>query len=390
VKKLINLGCKLNQYEGFCLLKRFSDAGDIVIVNTCCVTREAEVKSLKKYRYALREYPAATVVVTGCLCRMYPEKFPEADHVIDNVARNALIADLLPEPARSRYFLKIQDGCMSTCTFCVVRKIRQVVQSTSFADIDREIRWAVSRGHHEIVLVGANIGLYGADTGTSLAALIEHLAAIPDLPRVRLSSLEPTFATHDLLARLRDIPFCRHFHMPVQSADDGVLQRMGRDYRAADLAAVIERITRSFDDIAIGADIIVGFPGEDEEAFERTAAFIQEHPFTHLHVFTYSPRPGTPAFRYGDPLPQPEKKRRSRHLYGLIKEKNYAFRKTLLDKVFDVVLEDARPRQEGLTDNYVRVFLDDCPLPSGIVNALITDVTRTETTGRVVGERASL
>lgn len=390
MKKLINLGCKLNQYEGFCLLKRFSDAGDIVIVNTCCVTREAEVKSMKKYRHILREYPTATVVVTGCLCRMYPDKFPEADHVIDNVARNALIADVLPEPARSRYFLKIQDGCTGACTFCVVSKIRQVVQSKPFAEIDREISWAVARGYHEIVLVGANIGLYGADSGTSLAALIEHLAQIPDLPRVRLSSLEPTFATADVLTRLRDIPFCRHVHMPAQSADDAVLKRMGRDYTTADLDAVIERITRYFNDIAIGADIIVGFPQEDQTAFERTVAFIERHPFTHLHVFTYSPRPGTPAFACGDPLPPHEKKRRSRYLYGLIKDKNYTFRKTLLDKVFDVVLEKTGVRSEGLTDNYIRVFLDDCPVPGGIVNALITDVTRAGTTGRVVSDHTSL
>jgi threonylcarbamoyladenosine tRNA methylthiotransferase MtaB len=389
VKKLINLGCKLNQYEGFCLLKRFSDAGDIVIVNTCCVTREAEVKSLKKYRRALREYRGATVVVTGCLCRMYPDKFPEADHVIDNVARNVLIADLLPEPARSRYFLKIQDGCTSTCTFCVVSRIRQVVQSKSFTGIDREIRWAVSRGYHEIVLVGANIGLYGADSGTSLAALIEHLSHIPVLPRVRFSSLEPTFVTEDVLTRLRYIPFCRHIHIPVQSADDGVLTRMGRDYGAADLDVVIERLTRHFDDIAIGADIIVGFPGEDEAAFERTAAFIGRHPFTHLHVFTYSPRPGTPAFTDGDPLPPHEKKRRSRQLSALIDDKNYSFRKTLVGRVFDVVLEDARPRQEGLTDNYIRILLDDCPVSEGIVSARITEVTRTETVGRVVAETAS-
>lgn len=389
MKKLINLGCKLNQYEGFCLLKRFADVEDVVIVNTCCVTREAEVKSLKKYRQVMRDFKGATVIATGCLCRMHPNRFSGAHHIIDNEARNALITDVFPEPDRSRYFLKIEDGCVSTCTFCVVSKIRQVVQSKLLADIDREIQWAVSHGYHEIVLVGANIGLYGSECGTSLDNLIEHLAAIPDLPRIRLSSLEPTFITRDLLARLRDIPFCRHFHMPVQSADDGVLSGMRRDYRAVDLKTAVGLIGGFFSDTAIGADIIVGFPGEDEAAFDRTASFIERHPFTHLHVFTYSPRPGTTAYAYGDPLPQPEKKRRSRHLYGLIQEKNFEFRKTLLDKVYDVVLEKAGSKPEGLTDNYVRVCLKNCAASRGIVKTQITNVTRTGTTGRVASNSTS-
>ncbi len=388
MKKLINLGCKLNQYEGYCLLKRFGGAADVVIVNTCCVTREAEIKSLKKYRYALRTYKDAAVIVTGCLCRMYPEKFSAAHQIIDNVARNALIAEVLPTPERSRYFLKIEDGCESTCTFCVVKNLRQVVESKSLEDVDREIGWAAARGYHEIVLVGANIGLYGRERGLSLAALLEHLSAIPDLPRIRLSSLEPSFVTPDVLKRLKDIPFCRHIHMPMQSADDEVLGRMGRQYRAADLDAAVELVASQFDDIAIGADVIVGFPGEDRTAFERTAQFIDRHPFTHIHVFTYSPRPGTEAFTYGDPVPHHEKKGRSRCLYGMVREKNYAFRMTLRGKVFDIVLEKTGSRCEGLTDNYIRVSLDDCPVSYGVVRASITDVTRNQTTGRVVSDGA--
>ncbi|UCC12776.1 MAG: radical SAM protein [candidate division WOR-3 bacterium] len=389
MKKLINLGCKLNQYEGYCLLKRYSGAEDVVVVNTCCVTHEAEIKSLKKYRYALRTFKNATVIVTGCLCRMYPEKFSGAHQIIDNVARNALIADVLPTPERSRYFLKIEDGCVSTCTFCVVRNVRQVVESKSLEDVEREIGWAVAHGYHEIVLVGANIGLYGRERGLSLATLLEHLATIPDMPRIRLSSLEPSFVTPDILKRLRDIPFCRHIHIPIQSADDEVLGRMGRPYRAADLDMTVELISSQFDDIAIGADVIVGFPGEDRPAFERTAEFIEQHPFTHIHVFTYSPRPGTEAFTCGDPVPHHEKKRRSRYLYGMVREKNYAFRKTLQEKAFDIVLEKTGPRCAGLTDNYVRVLLERCPVPGGVVRALITDVTRTQTTGQVVPDGTS-
>jgi threonylcarbamoyladenosine tRNA methylthiotransferase MtaB len=389
LKKLINLGCKLNQYEGFCLLERFGDAEDVVIVNTCCVTHEAEVKSLKKYRYALRTFKNAAVIVTGCLCRMCPEKFSAAHQIIDNVARNMLIADVLPAPERSRYFLKIEDGCVSTCTFCVVKNVRQVVESKSLEEVDREIRWAVAHGYHEIVIVGANIGLYGSERGLSLAALLEHLATKRNLPRIRLSSLEPSFVAPDVLKRLQDIPFCRHIHIPIQSADDELLGRMGRQYRAADLDKAIELITSQFNDIAIGADVIVGFPGEDRAAFERTAEFIDRHPFTHIHVFTYSPRPGTEAFAFGDPVPHHEKKRRSRYLYGMVREKNFAFRKTHQGKACDIVLEKTGSRLEGLTDNYIRISLDDCPVSEGVVRVLIMDVTRTQTMGRVVSDNAS-
>ncbi len=371
------------------MLERYGGAEDVVVVNTCCVTHAAEIKSLKKYRYALRTFKNARVVVTGCLCRMCPEKFSEAHQVIDNVARNALIADVLPAPQRSRYFLKIEDGCVSTCTFCVVRNVRQVVESKPMEDVAREIGWAAAHGYHEIVLVGANIGLYGREQGLSFVMLLEHLATKPCLPRIRLSSLEPSYVTPDILKRLQDIPFCRHIHIPIQSADDEVLKQMGRPYRAADLHMAVDLISSQFDDIAIGADVIVGFPGEDRPAFERTAEFIDRHPFTHIHVFTYSPRPGTKAFTYGDPVPHQEKKRRSRCLYGMVREKNYAFRKSLQEKAFDIVLEKTHPRCEGLTDNYIRVALDGCSVQGGVVRALITEVTRTQTMGRVVTDGTS-
>jgi len=169
LQKLVNLGCKLNQYEGYCLLEVFRDVEDLIIVNTCCVTREAELNSSKKFRQALRKFPHATVIATGCACRTDPERYARATYLIDNVDRNTTIKGILPRPDKTRYFLKIQDGCDMKCSYCIVARVRSTVESKTVTEVKQEVRWAMSLNYREIVLVGANIGLYGRDTNTSLA-----------------------------------------------------------------------------------------------------------------------------------------------------------------------------------------------------------------------------
>ncbi len=382
MQKLINLGCKLNQYEGYCLLEALNGIADLVIVNTCCVTREAELNSHKKFRQALRNFPDATVVATGCACRIDPESYAKATYLIDNVDRNAAIKDILPKPDRTRYFLKVQDGCDMKCSYCIVAKVRATVESRSMNEIEQEVKWALSLDYKEIVLVGANIGLYGKDIDSSLDELLKALNRIPNCPRIRLSSIEPFFITSRLVDTMKEISACRHFHIPIQSADNTILEKMNRSYDRKHLEKVIRLIKENFEDVAIGADVIVGFPGESQKEFANTYQFIREQPFTHLHVFPYSPRRGTDAFKLNDPVPKKEKKDRLWQLKGLIKQKNYEFRKRLFDKKFQVAIEYKNSECLGLTDNYVKVHLDEqCPR-NELVEVVIDGVTEDLTHAR--------
>lgn len=375
MQKIINLGCKLNQYEGYCLLEAFSDVQDLVIVNTCCVTREAELNSHKKFRQALRNFPDATIVATGCACRIDPERYAKATYLIDNVDRNTTIKDIMPRPDKTRYFLKIQDGCDMKCSYCIVSKVRSTVESKTVEEIENEVRWAASLKYREIVLVGANIGLYGRDTNTSLDELLVRLHRILGCPRIRISSIEPFFVTAGLVKTMSETSACRHFHIPIQSADDIILKKMNRSYNREHLAKTIQLIAENIPDVAIGADVIVGFPGEGEQEFKNTYEFIRSQPFTHLHVFPYSPRYGTEAFRLGDPVSKKRKKERLWQLRDLIKNKNYEFRMRLLNKEFEVAVEYKNEKCLGLTDNYIKVNIDEqCPR-NELVGVLIDRVT---------------
>jgi threonylcarbamoyladenosine tRNA methylthiotransferase MtaB len=378
---LINLGCKLNQYEGSCLIKKFEHIGNLVVVNTCCVTREAVTKSLKKFKQAMKKYPQSTIIATGCTCRLYPEKFSRAHQVIDNIQRLKIINGVLPTPEKSRYFLKIQDGCTEPCTFCIVSKVRDSIQSKSLEYIKTEIAWAQSLGYKEIVLVGANIGLYGVDKGQSLIDMVRMLQTIKDLPRIRLSSIEPRFISEELIENLKEIPFCRHFHIPIQSADNHILSLMGRSYDSIYLKRIVNMITKHFENIAIGADIIVGFPQEGETQFLNTYHFVESSAITHLHIFPYSVRPGTVAEGWGDTVPFQVKKKRLWHLKNLINEKNFRFRQSLLNHVFEVVLEKHNGTVQGVTDNYIRVHIDKHLISNKLINVRITDVQREYTYG---------
>jgi threonylcarbamoyladenosine tRNA methylthiotransferase MtaB len=373
---LINLGCKLNQYEGFCLLKKFKHIRNLVVVNTCCVTREAVTKSLKKFNQAMKKYPQSTIIATGCACRLYPEKFSRAHQVIDNIQRLKIINGVLPQPEKSRYFLKIQDGCTEPCTFCIVSKVRDSIQSKSLDNIKTEISWAQSLGYKEIVLVGANIGLYGIDRGLSLIDVARMLQTIKELPRIRLSSIEPRFISEELIEHLQEIPFCRHFHIPIQSADNTILSLMGRPYDRMYLEHIITMIKKHFVDVSIGADIIVGFPHEGEMQFLNTYRFVESNAITHLHIFPYSVRPGTTAEKWGDTVSPTVKKKRLWQLKNLMNEKNYRFRQRLLNQTFEVVLEEHNGTIQGVTDNYIRLNIDTYPIAEKLITVRITDVQK--------------
>jgi len=381
---LYNLGCKLNQYEGYCLRQKYAGDDDVIILNTCCVTREAETRSIRRFKHLARKFPDKKIIVTGCTCRLLPHEFSNAHLIIDNIRRNGIIDGIFPLPDRSRFFLKIQDGCNGKCSYCVVPYLRDVISSKPFARIREEIDWAIKCGFNEIVLVGANIGLYGLDSGSSLTALARELGSIPDLPRIRLSSIEPTFIIADLVSALKGLPLCRHFHIPIQSADDDILRVMNRGYTVRELAEKIELLDRSFPDAGLGADIIAGFPGEDNERFKNTYRFIREQPFMHLHIFPYSPRPVTKAYELGDPVSTTEKKKRLWELKNLIKDKNKVFRQAMLGKAYQVTVERKKDRLYGLSDTYVRVLINEGE-EKDLRLVRITSVSDRETAGVVVG-----
>lgn len=380
---LFNVGCKLNQYEGHCLAENFCADDNVIIVNTCCVTHEAEIKSLKKFRKAKRNFPDKKIIITGCLVKLKPEIFAGCAK-IDNEERNSIIANIFPAPKKSRYFLKIEDGCNQPCTFCVVSKLRKKIVSKSIDIIKKEIEWAKSLEFNEIVLVGANIGLYGNDIGSSLIELFKELSKISGLPRIRLSSLEPNFITSELISCMKDLPMCRHFHIPIQSGDNRILSLMGRQYDSIYLKNIFEVITKNFSDVAIGADVIVGFPEEQESEFKNTYDLVQASPLTHLHIFTYSPRHNTEAYKLGDPVSITEKKKRFWMLKRLIVEKNYKFRQGLIDKTISVIIEKKKDAVKGLTDNYIRVNIDQTCREGDLKTIKINKVTETETVGIIV------
>jgi threonylcarbamoyladenosine tRNA methylthiotransferase MtaB len=244
-----------------------------------------------------------------------------------------------------------------------------------------EACWARHCGYHEVVLVGANIGLYGSDIGMRLHDLLKALSGVRDLPRIRLSSIEPKFIDAAFVDCLRNVPFCRHFHIPLQSADNTVLDRMDRGYTAEHLQNCIDIIQASFTDCALGADIIVGFPGEGEKEFQSTYSFIEKNPFTHLHVFPYSVRPGTVASAFGDDVSRQEKRRRLWLLKELIEQKNYAFRKRLCGKTLRIIAERQKGRVSGVTDNYIRVDIDSNCAERALCTVMINRVTRDKTYG---------
>lgn len=381
---LFNLGCKLNQYEGYCLQKVLTNEAPVVIVNTCCVTAQAEQKSRKKFHRVLKHYPDKKVVVTGCACILHPEDYVQAHRIIDPVERTHLIANIFPKPPRSRYFLKIQDGCTEPCTYCIVSIIRNHLFSRPIADIIDEIRWAHKHAYKEVVMVGANIGLYGADTGTSLSQLLSELKTIHDLPRIRLSSIEPRFITRSMIDIMKDLPLCRHFHIPIQSGDDEVLSEMGRAYRNRELRERIHLLANVFPDCAIGCDIIVGFPGEGDDNFQNTGKLIDDLPITHVHVFPYSPRPQTRAFRLGDPISLQMKKARLWDLKRRVVKKNLQFRQRLIGHDLEVIIVQSAPVCIGLSDNYIQLELDRSLDQGKLAKARVVKVESSRTYGTVI------
>ncbi len=374
------------------MARRFAAAGhavvsdaaqaDVCVLNTCAVTAGAERKSRRRVRALTRANPEAHIAVVGCYATLAPERcadLPGVQWVVPNVDKDRTVeivgkgeanrvkdADTsvlsldLPRPyRRTRAFVKVQDGCDNHCTYCIVRLLRGASRSRPLADVVAEVRALVEEGCQEAVLTGVNLGAYGRDLGQpgGLRGLIEALLADTDLPRLRLSSLEPWDVDEGFLQLWEDARLCRQLHLPLQAGCDEMLRRMGRRITVAAFARLVEVARAAVPDVAVTSDVIVGFPGEAETAFRASYDFVAAMAFARLHVFGYSPRPGTPAARLPGWVGREETRERACAMRDLGDGQARRFRRRFVGREMAVLWEQRRcdGLWAGLTDNYVQV-----------------------------------
>jgi len=411
---LTTIGCKINQYETDMLRQDFECRGNIIVpfnaeadvyvINTCSVTAKSDYQCRQMVRSTARRGQGAKVVVTGCYASTRPEeikKISGVDFVFGNRDKSFIAEQVMSSfavPAhdgrilqnnnqgrsisrRTRGLLKIQDGCNNRCSYCVVPLARGKSRSVHPEDVIQKFDRLVQNGCPEIVLSGIHIGSYGVDfpAQSDLTSLVKVLNAKRGESRIRLSSIEPREITDEMIGMLGS-GLCRHLHIPLQSGDDTILASMKRDYSAGFYSEMLERIADRVPGIALGADVMVGYPGEGDTEFNNTLELVAKTPLTHLHVFSYSPRPGTAAANRENQVPEEVKKIRNEELRNLGMKKNLAFRKKNLGMALNVVLEDKADAQSGLlsglTDNYIRVHVEGAKAThiGKHINVIIKDV----------------
>ena len=380
------LGCKLNQAESELLARQFTEAGyrvvsgdgaDIYVLNTCTVTHIADRKSRHLLRLWRKRNPEALIIATGCYAERAPQELAQvgADLVVGNEQKMYLLDELKGEPApaarcsaeqlvagvvsRVRSFIKIQDGCNDACAYCIVPQVRGCERCLPMADIVNEVKARVAAGYKEVVLTGTKIGAY-KHNGANLKQLVEQILVVTGVERLHLSSLQPQDISPQLLNLWQDPRLCRHFHLALQSGSDAVLRRMRRRYSIADYRQAVSLIRKAVPDVAITTDIMVGFPGEGIEEFEESYRFCQEIDFADIHVFSYSPRPGTLAARMPGQVNDRLKKERSLRMLELARQSAHKFCQSFLGQSMMILWEKevalGSGIYSGLSDNYIRVF----------------------------------
>jgi threonylcarbamoyladenosine tRNA methylthiotransferase MtaB len=402
---ILTLGCKVNRYESDAIAEKLERDGwrraaedeppELCIVNTCTVTGKAAMQSRQAIRRLEREHPGTRILVTGCYAETAPGEIRTATGIREIVGHSDKhrIPEFLREPGpvgstlgrvgddlsrkrefapmdvairgnRTRPVLKIQDGCDAFCTYCIVPYARGRSRSMPVEKVLENIRRLEAAGYHEVVLSGIHLGRYGPDLspGTDLDRLLGRIEAETAIGRVRLSSIEPGELTPGIIDRVaRSDRLCPHFHVPLQSGDDTILKRMGRPYSGTRFKDLITRIHDRIPEAAIGVDVLVGFPGETGEAFDRTRRLIDTLPVTYLHVFPFSPRAGTPASRYPDPVPNRDVSERCRNVrnFGFIKKS--IFYDKFINNIVEVLVEEKHDPGtnllKGVTPNYLSVRL---------------------------------
>jgi threonylcarbamoyladenosine tRNA methylthiotransferase MtaB len=440
------LGCKTNQLETATIAQQFTGEGwqvvpfdhsaQVYVINSCTVTQRSDNETQRVIRRAKLANPNAQIAVTGCYAQVAPDEVaaqPGVTHVVGNDLKGQLTQLVLTNPMdpikeenmsphvqapkaphiwvqeidksrmvegatqggidRTRASLKIQDGCDFQCTYCIIWEARGKSRSLPVADLLLSLQRLIDEGFTEVVLTGINIGQYQCPVSNAdLATLLEQMLSLTGTFRLRLSSLDPYEVTPELIAVLRaharfgateGSSLCPHIHLSAQSGEDFVLKRMGRRHHAVDVARVCHELTQAVPNIAIGSDIIVGFPGETAERFEATAALLASIPMHYTHVFSYSKRKGTPAACFPDQVPEREKKARATRLKAQSDAEWLAYRESFISQPLTMVVEtDGR---KGVTENYIHVTLPEgssaeagCLLPVQI-SAIISDKTTVET-----------
>jgi threonylcarbamoyladenosine tRNA methylthiotransferase MtaB len=413
--KIITLGCKVNQYESAALKESLLASGcsetspdketDITIINTCIVTKRASDQSRQAIRKAQRENPAGLTAAVGCYAQVYPDELSSIegiDLIVGNTVKDRLPDILLEhqkrhdrllskefkskEPFefqpvkgfldRTRAFLKVQDGCQSFCSYCIVPYARGPLRSLDSVSIIRALRSLSEEGYKEVVLTGIHLGKYGVDLkdDQDLKGLLRLIGKEGFPFRIRLSSIEPNEIDRELIEMVASEDWlCRHFHIPLQSGDDGILKKMNRAYSAQEFASLIERIHENVPLAGVGVDVMAGFPGEDDQSFQNTYQLIRALPISYLHVFPYSPRKGTPASGFTGQVDGKVIKGRAGRLRTLGHEKRKIFYRSCVGKSFSVLTEGWQSQErkiiKGKSDNYLPVAF---PSPRLIKNNLVS------------------
>lgn len=425
------LGCKVNQGDAASLaaalsaqghtLVPFGQEADVCLVHTCTVTQKTDYQSRQLIRRAIARNPEAQVIVTGCYAQVGPDalkaipgvdfivgvgeeknipgivasrkKLKEAETLLSSMEERRFFEDGgLPLWAeRTRAYLKVQDGCNSFCSYCIVPHTRGRNRSLPLKRTLAKAGDLFERGFREIVLTGIHLGTYGEDLipPHSLRQLLQLLEQESPVARVRLSSIEPAEFTPPLIDFLaRSVKVCPHLHIPLQSGDDGILRRMNRTYSAAFFGHLVGRLVQAIPDLAIGVDIIGGFPGEDEKAFRNTVNLIEDLPIAYLHVFPFSRRKGTWAATFPGQVPSPVIKDRCRSLRELGEKKRRLFYSAFMGKKLKVLIESKRDRESGLLQGYSRNYIPvHIPYGEEFINqeleVEITEVGREKVWGRI-------
>ncbi len=399
--KVVTLGCRLNAFESEVMRAQAKQAGlgDAVIFNTCAVTSEAERQARQQIRKLRRENPDTRIIVSGCAAQISPEIFaamPEVDQVLGNEEKlkaesylpedspeKIIVSDIMQATeiaghlisgfeSRSRAFVQIQQGCDHRCTFCIIPFGRGNSRSVPIDHIVEQVKQLTSQGYQEVVFTGVDISSYGGDlpSSPSLGQMTRSLlAAVPEVQRLRLSSLDPAVIDRELIDLIATEPrLMPHLHLSVQAGSDLILKRMKRRHNRQDVIDLCVRIRKSRPDVVFGADLITGFPTESEAMFEETLRLVDEAGLTYLHVFPYSPRPDTPAAE----MPQIEdkiRKARAAKLRRKGEETTAAYFEKLPGQTAKVLVER---NSQGYTETYAPVRLDTEYEQGAIVSALIT------------------
>ena len=414
------LGCKVNQYETEAMLELFEKEGyekaetedyaDVYVINTCTVTHMSDRKSRQYIRRMKKKNPDAIIAVVGCYSQVSPEEILSIDEVnlvmgtndrkkiveevkkIDASRKVSTVDDIMKVKAfeeieinktngKTRAFMKIQDGCDRYCSYCIIPYARGRVRSRDLESIVKEVENLASNGYKEVVLTGIHVASYGKDIKDSDIKLLDVIKQINDIEgieRIRLRSVEPILFTDEFVEAVSTMDkVCPHYHLSLQSGCDETLKRMKRRYTTEEYKAIVDRLRAAIPNVSITTDVIVGFPGETNEEFDKTYEFLKDIELTHMHVFKYSPRKGTPAATMENQVDPSTKHDRSEKLLQLNEENFNKFGQKMLDKEFNVLFEQkvGDNKYEGLTENYVKVIVEsDNDISEQILKVKIKDV----------------